>query len=545
MYGNSSNANELMAVIVANGLVSSIISTVLIILAIVGMWKMFRKAGKPGWAAIIPFYQTWVWGSVVFANKKKTIAWLVSEIILAILLCAIVGIALTSAPATSGSMYSSRAMTSSQIPVQMTGGLMIASLLFAIVGIVYTVFQLMALIATSWSFGKRDGFAVGLIFLEPIFLAIIGLSGSIRYVGPGGVPAEGDADDQPSRAVGDAYWQSERVEEQAQPGQPPASQMASGMPPATPQSSGQAQPVLPFSAQLTGEMPPVAVPAMPSFGQPLPDQLPSTQPTGGMPPVMPPNSGPAETAFAHQPAAALAGTAPIAVPTEAMLSWQQDDSQIQRPFAAVGQTAWQPIATHGMAEPATSQEPAAATGELFQPSATPGGFAAPLQPQAQPLDLASDMQRMPAASTQRAFGQQPQQASPLQPSWMPSQEPQIPEMHPGWMLEQVQGITEMQPGWNPGQGLQVAPRRSGWESEQPQQAAQQAQLFPQVQQDAPNGIMPQMPMTQAFPLQAQQTAQMPFVHQSSQVQQPQQAPYPMPFAQPAQQIPPTSPEQMS
>lgn len=27
---------------------------------IVVLWKLFKKAGKPGWASIIPFYNTWV-----------------------------------------------------------------------------------------------------------------------------------------------------------------------------------------------------------------------------------------------------------------------------------------------------------------------------------------------------------------------------------------------------------------------------------------------------------------------------------------------------
>lgn len=33
-----------------------IIYLALIVLVIVGLWKMFAKAGKPGWAAIIPIY---------------------------------------------------------------------------------------------------------------------------------------------------------------------------------------------------------------------------------------------------------------------------------------------------------------------------------------------------------------------------------------------------------------------------------------------------------------------------------------------------------
>jgi hypothetical protein len=30
------------------------------ILAIAGMWKVFEKAGEPGWAAIVPIYNAWV-----------------------------------------------------------------------------------------------------------------------------------------------------------------------------------------------------------------------------------------------------------------------------------------------------------------------------------------------------------------------------------------------------------------------------------------------------------------------------------------------------
>jgi len=35
---------------------SSILFWVLMIIVIVGMWKMFEKAGKPGWASLIPIY---------------------------------------------------------------------------------------------------------------------------------------------------------------------------------------------------------------------------------------------------------------------------------------------------------------------------------------------------------------------------------------------------------------------------------------------------------------------------------------------------------
>lgn len=32
----------------------------LLILEIIAFWKLFKKAGKPGWASIVPFYNSWV-----------------------------------------------------------------------------------------------------------------------------------------------------------------------------------------------------------------------------------------------------------------------------------------------------------------------------------------------------------------------------------------------------------------------------------------------------------------------------------------------------
>ena len=38
------------------GIIIPIIQLIVTIIAIAGMWKTFVKAGKPGWAAIIPIY---------------------------------------------------------------------------------------------------------------------------------------------------------------------------------------------------------------------------------------------------------------------------------------------------------------------------------------------------------------------------------------------------------------------------------------------------------------------------------------------------------
>lgn len=40
--------------------VSGFVGLAIFVLMIVSMWKVFTKAGKPGWAAIVPFYNIWV-----------------------------------------------------------------------------------------------------------------------------------------------------------------------------------------------------------------------------------------------------------------------------------------------------------------------------------------------------------------------------------------------------------------------------------------------------------------------------------------------------
>jgi signal peptidase I len=41
------------------------------IAVVAGLWKIFEKAGKPGWYSIIPFYNIWVWAKIL----EKPISW--------------------------------------------------------------------------------------------------------------------------------------------------------------------------------------------------------------------------------------------------------------------------------------------------------------------------------------------------------------------------------------------------------------------------------------------------------------------------------------
>lgn len=96
------------------------------IVSIIAQWKIFTKAGKPGWAAIIPFYNMYTLFEVAGMN-----------------------------------------------------GWMFLLMLLPIVNI---VIMIMLYVNLAKSFGKSTGFAVGLIFLNFIFMLILGF-GSDQYVG--------------------------------------------------------------------------------------------------------------------------------------------------------------------------------------------------------------------------------------------------------------------------------------------------------------------------------------------------------------------------
>jgi hypothetical protein len=97
------------------------------VVVIAGMWKTFVKAGKPGWAAIVPFYNIYV--LLEIAGRPGW--WLV---------------------------------------------------LF-IVPILSFVMAIILFVDIAKSFGKGTGFAVGLLLLGIVFWPILGF-GDARYRGP-------------------------------------------------------------------------------------------------------------------------------------------------------------------------------------------------------------------------------------------------------------------------------------------------------------------------------------------------------------------------
>lgn len=107
-----------------------------VVFIVAAMWKIFEKAGQPGWAAIVPFYNMYILLKIV----GKPGWWL---------------------------------------------------LLF-LIPLVNYVFIIWTYNMLSKSFGKDEGFTVGLVLLGIVFFPILGF-GAAKYLGPFGDKAAFDA----------------------------------------------------------------------------------------------------------------------------------------------------------------------------------------------------------------------------------------------------------------------------------------------------------------------------------------------------------------
>ncbi len=75
---SNSNSSDALAVLFAGGvsilfiifwILYAIILIAIVTILIISMWKLFVKAGQPGWASIVPIYNFWVLCDMVFNNN--------------------------------------------------------------------------------------------------------------------------------------------------------------------------------------------------------------------------------------------------------------------------------------------------------------------------------------------------------------------------------------------------------------------------------------------------------------------------------------------
>ena len=140
-YYSSSADTELLAV--AGGILAvySVIILAIAVVELIGMWKMFTKAGEAGWKCLIPIYNL-----VILFKVAGISPWLVLCYLLAF--------------------------------IPFIGWLVMLGL------------QIYLAINLSKAFGMGNGFAAGLFFLQPIFICILGF-GKAEYQG---TPATADAE---------------------------------------------------------------------------------------------------------------------------------------------------------------------------------------------------------------------------------------------------------------------------------------------------------------------------------------------------------------
>ncbi len=130
-YYDYSDYDVISALVGLTGLaVIWVIALLLIALMIVAMWILFKKAGKPGWAAVVPFYDQYTLYEITWGNGWR--------------------------------------------------------FLMLLIPIYNIVLAILTYIRLAKAFGKDEGYAVGLVFLPQVFVPMLAF-GSAAYHGVPGV----------------------------------------------------------------------------------------------------------------------------------------------------------------------------------------------------------------------------------------------------------------------------------------------------------------------------------------------------------------------
>ena len=72
-YAILDNTEELLRSYQGMSAFSNIVRLAILVLTAIGLWNMYIKAGEPGWAALIPFYRTYVLYKI---SDMKKLFWL-------------------------------------------------------------------------------------------------------------------------------------------------------------------------------------------------------------------------------------------------------------------------------------------------------------------------------------------------------------------------------------------------------------------------------------------------------------------------------------
>ena len=141
-----------------------VLGIALVVLLIIAMWKLFKKAGEPGWKAIIPIYNAYILFKI---SGAKGWFWgvLISEI--------------------GAFVLSAIGMSTGSIVTDSKGNVVeIKDAVYVVVFCALALYQLIAYIILSAkmsrAFKRGLGTTLGLIFFPNIFTLILGF-GSAKY----------------------------------------------------------------------------------------------------------------------------------------------------------------------------------------------------------------------------------------------------------------------------------------------------------------------------------------------------------------------------
>ena len=159
--------------VVANAfnLFGNIINLALAILSIIGMWKMFTKAGENDWGAIIPFYNKYLLFKIS-DMKNWYWAYLILTVFYGIGFGAFIAFLVVSVFVTIGNDPSSESILRTTVDLGL--GLLVLIILILILNIVRNV-------RLARNFHLSGWWVLGFLFLPGIFYMIVGCSGKIRF----------------------------------------------------------------------------------------------------------------------------------------------------------------------------------------------------------------------------------------------------------------------------------------------------------------------------------------------------------------------------
>lgn len=178
---------ELMQFIIGFAVFFWVIGLGVGILIIIATWKLYEKAGEPGWASLVPFYRDYVMFKVSWGNGWYFLLSKIPSILYLIFYI----------PFCVGMMNGLRSgyLGNGAYPFgnfNMMSNIAGFSVLIFLFSTAMLVISIITCIKLAKAFGQGGGFACGLIFLSPVFLCIIAFSKNIYYVGiPGKMPPYG------------------------------------------------------------------------------------------------------------------------------------------------------------------------------------------------------------------------------------------------------------------------------------------------------------------------------------------------------------------